>query len=184
MIQIPSTVELVIPAENAQTVVALLLSNKISFTLTSSTHSENSPQTIDSSSETEQDTKTYSAFVSVNSKVAVFESICLKYFKSNIEQFPPKEGKIAAELGISIGSFKNGFKAVYGKTFHQLFMEKRIEYAKTLLLQGFRAVEISQRLGYSQHIKFNKVFQKYVGMTPKKYQDSHNLKKKSQTVPL
>lgn len=180
MIQNPSTVEFVIPAENAQTVVTLLMSNKITFTLTSSTYSQDSPQTIGSTSETEQDTTTDSTFVSVNSKVDAFESICLKYLTSNIEQFPPKADEIAAEVGISIGSFKNRFKAVYGKTFYQLFMEKRIEYAKTLLLQGFKAVEISQRFGYSQNIKFNKVFLKYVGVTPKKYQDIHNLQKKNQ----
>jgi len=184
MIQHPSTVEFVIPAENAQTVVKLLIINKITFTLNSSTYSQDTPQTIGSSSEIEQKTKTDSTFVSVNSKVDPFESICLKYLTSNLEQFPPKADKIAAEVGISIGSFKNGFKAVYGKTFYQLFMEKRIEYAKTLLLQGFKAVEISQRFGYSQNIKFNKVFLKYVGVTPKKYQDSHNLKKESQTGSL
>jgi AraC-like DNA-binding protein len=184
MIQHPSTVEFVIPAENAQTVVTLLLSNKITFTLNSSTYSQDSPQTTGSSSETEQDTKTDSTFVYVDPKEAAFESVCVKYLKSNIEQFPPKVDKIAAEVGISIASFKNGFKAAYGKTFYQLFMEKRIEYAKTLLLQGFKAVEISQRFGYSQHIKFNKVFQKYVGVTPKKYQESHNLKRKNQTGSL
>jgi AraC-like DNA-binding protein len=176
---LPSTVDFVIPAESAHMVVTLLLSNEIAFTLISVNQAENTQKIIAAPSEIPDDPKpkadlTFDSMKPLSQTVPVFESICLKYLKQQIEQLPPKEAQIATEFGMSIGSFKNGFKAVYGKSFYQLFMEQRIEHAKTLLLKGVKAAEISQRFGYSQSIKFSKVFQKYVGMTPKTYQMSYN----------
>lgn len=176
MSQLPSTVDFVIPTENVQTVVKLLISNKIAFTLISLNQAEDIQKTIAVPSEGLNEPKadsTYGSMKPLSPKVSVIESICLKYLKQQIEQFPPKEAQIAAEFGISLGTFKNGFKAAYGKSFYQLFMEQRIEHAKTLLLQGFNAAEIAERFGYSQSIKFSKIFQKYVGMTPKKFQTNH-----------
>jgi|JI10StandDraft_1071094.scaffolds.fasta_scaffold416505_1 AraC-like DNA-binding protein len=167
----PPTVDFAVSMESVQTVVMLLISNKIPFTLTSSNHIENTQKTIDSTFEMPDDPK--DMYTPMQSKASVIESIYLKYLNQNIEQFPPKDAEIAAEFDITLGSFKNGFKAAYGKTFHQLYMEKKMEYAKMLLLKGFRAAEISERLGYSQHIKFSKIFQKYVGLTPTSYQRNH-----------
>lgn len=176
MSQLPSTVEFVVPAENAHIVVTLLLSNEIAFTLTSLNKTENTQKTIAAPSQIPDPQKadcTHDSVKPLSPTVPVFESICLKYLKQQIEQLPPKEAQIAAEFGITAGSFKNGFRAVYGKSFYQLFMEQRIEHAKTLLLKGVKSAEIAERFGYSQSIKFNKVFQKYVGMTPRKFQLKH-----------
>jgi YesN/AraC family two-component response regulator len=53
-------------------------------------------------------------------------------------------------------------------------MEKRRDYAAQLFKEGYKAVEVSRRIGYGDkpYIKFNKMFQKHFGMTPKKYQMS------------
>ena len=47
-----------------------------------------------------------------------------------------------------------------------------MHYAAQLLEKGFRCVEVSRMIGYSLNsdIKFNKMFQKYFGTTPRKYQ--------------
>jgi AraC-like DNA-binding protein len=176
MSQLPSTVEFVVPAENAHIVVTLLLSNEIAFTLTSLNKTENTQETIAAPSEIPDKKKadsTYNSVKPVTPTVPVFESIFLKYLIQQIEQLPPKDAQIATEFGITAGSFKNGFRAVYGKSFYQVFIEQRIEHAKTLLLQGVKSSEIAERFGYSQSIKFNKIFQKYVGMTPRKFQLNH-----------
>jgi AraC-like DNA-binding protein len=92
------------------------------------------------------------------------------YFIDNIEKMPPNITEIAGKYDITPITLKNVFKTVYEKPFYQLYMEKRMEYAAKLLKNGYGANKVSERLGYSQAIKFNKIFQKYYGITPKKYQ--------------
>lgn len=157
----PPTVDFIIPAESAQAVVTLLLSNKIAFSLTFS----NCPETILKEVKVKQSNDTGSEFRKIT-----FEAIYRKYIEESMEQMPPKESQIATEFGMPLTAFKIGFKEVYGKPFYQLYMEKRMEYAKTLLLEGLRAAKVAELVGYAQPIKFNKMFQKHYGITPKKYQ--------------
>ena len=51
-----------------------------------------------------------------------------------------------------------------------------MEYASELLKKGQTATYISKHLGYSHPIKFNKMFQKHFGVTPKKFQMQHSTK--------
>lgn len=178
---IPSTVNFAIPTESVQTVVTLLLSNNISFSLTSLNHSEITPETtglvVNQIAASTNDT-----LDRLDRKKMILESleplefIYQKYINGDIGQILPKESQIAADFGISLGTFKNKFKTAYGKTFHQLHMQSKMEYAKTLLLQGVSAAKVSKRIGYSAPIKFNQMFRKHFGMTPKKYQTTHRIK--------
>jgi AraC-like DNA-binding protein len=95
-----------------------------------------------------------------------------KYITNGSMAFPPSQGEIVAELKVSLPTFKTHFKALYGKTFYQVYMDKKMEYAAQLLKEGFKAVEVSRLIGYGDKscIKFNKMFQKHFGTTPKKYQ--------------
>ena len=97
------------------------------------------------------------------------------FIEGKFEVVPPNEAQLASNYGLKLATFKNNFKILYGKPFYQIYMEKRIEYAAKLLLQGYKAVEVSKRIGYGEKscIKFNKMFQKHFGITPKKYQMSH-----------
>lgn len=173
---IPSTVNFAIPTESVQTVVTLLLSNNISFSLTALNQSKITPETpelivnqsvINTFDPSDPNTTTLESN-------DLIEYIYQKYINGTIEQIPPKESQIAADFGIPLGTFKNKFKTVYGKTFYQLYLQSRMEYAKTLLLQGISADKVSKRIGYSAPIKFNKMFQKHFGLTPKKYQTIHH----------
>lgn len=170
---LPSTINFLIPTENVQTVVALLLSNSISFTLTSSSYLETAPNASEQIEEMNTDNSI--PLTPSSPQSSSIEAIYRKYLEENIEQMPPTEAQIAAESGMTLILFKNAFKDAYGKTFYRLYMEKKMAYAKTLLLQGHKAVDVAKRIGYGEKsaIKFNKMFQKHFGATPKKFQMSH-----------
>ncbi len=166
-----STVDFIIPAESVQTVVKLLLTHQISFMLKPSNDDACSIQINQQMSEIENNDD--KRLEELNQIYAVIERIYQKYIEEDIRQIPPKEPEIAKEFKISLATLKSSFKEVYGKPFYQLYIEKKMEYAKALLLQGIKAVKVSELIGYSQPIKFNKMFQKHFGVTPKKYQMSH-----------
>jgi AraC-like DNA-binding protein len=164
------TVDFVIPTEDVQTVVALLLSNQISFTLTSSTYVEKAAIA------TEQIEKTKMTngrpLIEANPKNVAIENIYQKYLVEKIEQIPPTASEIAAEFGMTLSLFRNQFKEIYGGSFYQVYLDKKMEYAAQLLQKGYRATKVSAMVGYGEKscIKFNKMFQKHFGVTPKKYQ--------------
>ncbi|AYQ33344.1 AraC family transcriptional regulator [Runella sp. SP2] len=87
----------------------------------------------------------------------------------------PSEIEISAKLKIAPSLFRILFKRNYGKGFYQLYLEKRMEYASELLRRGLKCNEVAKMVGYSNNsaIKFNKMFQKHFGMTPKTYQREH-----------
>lgn len=97
-----------------------------------------------------------------------------KYLHSDFSQPIPTEVEIAKEHGISVMKLKLVFKRLYGKTLYQMYMDKRMDKASSLLKSGYKAVEVARLVGYgvNSSIKFNKMFQKYFGTTPKKYQVS------------
>jgi AraC-like DNA-binding protein len=98
-----------------------------------------------------------------------------KYIANGLASTPPTQEEIAAELNISTTTFKSRFRALYGKSFYQVYMDKKMEYAAQLLRRGYRANKVSAMVGYGEKscIKFNKMFQKHFGMTPKRYQMTH-----------
>lgn len=175
MINFTSTVNFVVPAESVPTVVKLLLSNNISFSLASLNHSESKLNGIEST-ENQSANPIHDASNQLNKKSKILESIYQKYIKGDAEGSQHKESQIAAEFGISLTTFKVSFKAVYGSTFCQLYRQTKMEYAKKLLLQGINATKVSKRIGYSAPIKFNLMFRKHFGMTPKQYQTIHLIK--------
>ena len=79
---------------------------------------------------------------------------------------------VAGQFGMSKLNFNINFKRQFGRTFYEYYLEKRMQHAAYFLKQGYTALKVSQLVGYGDKssIKFNKMFQKYFGMTPKKYQ--------------
>ncbi len=100
----------------------------------------------------------------------IIQKVYQRYIIDGLEQFPPKLDEIAAEFGISERRIKIAFEKNYGKSFYQVYLERKMEHAAKLLSLGHSASYISDRIGYSHPIKFNKMFQKHFGITPKKYQ--------------
>ncbi len=94
-------------------------------------------------------------------------------YMSGISNEPlPDLFQIADEFGISLQSLKALFKKTYNQTIYQAYMQSRMDKSAELLRQGYKACQVSQMVGYSENsaIKFNKMFQKSFGITPKKYQ--------------
>lgn len=170
-------VEVSISVDYLEDILAFLLTKKISFGMTyKSAIVPAKPLEPDLTKERhESSNDSYSNAVHSPMR-SVMEAICQKYIHDNIEQIPPKEIEISEEYHLKLSTFKRTFKSCYGKSFYQMYMDKKMEYAKKLLLQGIRAAKVSERVGYAQPIKFNKTFQKYFGMTPKQYQTTHLMK--------
>lgn len=108
----------------------------------------------------------------------VISRIYEEYIEKIGSSLPPSEATIAQQYGLKATSFKYKFKHRFGKTFSQLYMEKKMDYAAFLLRKGHKAVTVSAMIGYGERsaIKFNKMFQKHFGITPKKYQINHWIK--------
>lgn len=104
------------------------------------------------------------------SQKAVFERIYHRYMVDEIVHIPPKTKVIAEDLQISTAKFKALFRQYYGLPFYTCYMQRKMEYSCKLLRSGFKASQVSAEVGYSHPIKFNKIFQKYMGVTPKQYQ--------------
>lgn len=156
-------IQLQIPVGHAGTMVAWLVEQSIPFRLNFS-ESILLPPTLPSNLH-----QTPKHKLNQQSKNSI-EVVNQKYILDHLEGNPPKIEVIAAEYGMSTQTFKNKFQKQYGKSFYQVYLEKKMDHAAKLLKQGLTASAISDRIGYSHPIKFNKMFQKHFGITPKRYQ--------------
>ena len=86
--------------------------------------------------------------------------------------------EMALRVKLAPPTFKMKFTTYFGKPFYQYYLEKRMEYASELLRCGYKSTEVAIQVGYGEKsiIKFNKMFQKHFGITPKKYQMCHLVK--------
>jgi AraC-like DNA-binding protein len=163
------TINLEISTNDILSIVQFLLNNRIPFSAgTRAKSSLNShSMSVQSNNIKQQQAIETSEVISRNS----FTEICDKYLTGKHKyQNSVSATAIAKELGISPQSFKMKFKNIYQKPFYQCYLEGKMKYAATLLAQGYTATAISGDLGYSHPVKFNKMFQKHFGITPKKYQ--------------
>ncbi|NBB22420.1 helix-turn-helix domain-containing protein [Runella sp. CRIBMP] len=112
----------------------------------------------------------------ISENLSRIEQVFQKYINDRIGTIPPKLEAIAEEAGVSAIQFRTLFKKRYKKTFNSYYIEAKMEYAAQLLKQGYKAVDVSKQIGYGEKsvIKFNKMFQKHFGITPKKYQQRPN----------
>ena len=86
--------------------------------------------------------------------------------------------EMALRVKLAPPTFKMKFTTYFGKPFYQYYLEKGMEYASELLRCGYKSTEVAIQVGYGEKsiIKFNKMFQKHFGITPKKYQMCHLVK--------
>lgn len=79
----------------------------------------------------------------------------------------PSIASVAAGCGISRAHFSRAFKENAGMSPSRWRTEKRIDYAKVLLLEGRMAmVDIAGECGFSEQSHFNRVFLQLVGISP------------------
>ena len=101
--------------------------------------------------------------------MTLMDFIYENYILNHNNQQVPNASEIAKKMRISPALFRVEFKKAYGKTLYQAYIDKKMEYAKTLLAQGLKAIEVSRITGYSSPIKFSKQFQKHFNTTPYQY---------------
>ncbi len=79
---------------------------------------------------------------------------------------------LADDTGLSASYLSRLFKKELGISISDYIREKKIERAQNLLrYSDYSFIEISNYLAFSSQSHFIQTFEKYVGMTPKKYRD-------------
>jgi len=76
---------------------------------------------------------------------------------------------VADKFGLSPNYFSYTFKQNIGNNYKEYIIRLRIDYAKTLLLQGESVADVSMKVGYANVSHFIKVFKKQTGITPSAY---------------
>jgi AraC-like DNA-binding protein len=96
-------------------------------------------------------------------KVKEAEAILLE----NLQKTPPRMGMIAKMVALSESTLKRYFKLIYGKSVYDYYLNKKMELARTILLQKPYSVnEIAELMGYEKVSHFIEIFKKHHGYSP------------------
>lgn len=161
-----SNVLITIPQDNIVAVVMHLIASQINFSVQTYTQEKqsrslnNEPIKVNETFESNSKKRTEYSLDTIDSQIDLL-------IKSGEH---PNIDTLAKMLNMSSVTFKSKFSQRFGKSFYQYYLDKKFAYAATLLKDGIRASSVSEQIGYSHPIKFNKMFQKFFGITPKKYQ--------------
>lgn len=85
----------------------------------------------------------------------------------------PNARDIARKLNVSYESFRKLFKARKGISPHEYIIRKRVDTAKTMLLQKKDISDIAAELGYCDSFAFSKQFKKISGVSPSRFRYSN-----------
>jgi AraC family transcriptional regulator len=93
----------------------------------------------------------------------------LDYIEANLEDDLSVD-QLASIACLSRFHFVRAFKAAVGRSPHRYVSAKRLERAKTLLIQGDRSlVDIALALNFSCQANFTRAFRQVTGQTPSRY---------------
>ena len=76
---------------------------------------------------------------------------------------------MAAAAGLSVSAMEKRFHVEMGRTPLQYQLERRLQLAVLLLLQGRCVYEAAEEAGFSDPYYFSKVFKKKMGLSPSSY---------------
>lgn len=109
-------------------------------------------------------------------------SACKDYIYCHIKERITVE-QLALEYGVSTSYLSRLFKKEVGVSLSTYVRNKKIEVAKDLLkFSQDSMIDIANHLSFSSQSHFIQQFKEVVGMTPKKYRDSHHRVKWDKTV--
>ncbi|MGG4033744.1 response regulator [Paenibacillus cisolokensis] len=80
--------------------------------------------------------------------------------------------ELAEHVGLNPTYFSLLFKEEVGITYIKHLTRIRMEKAKTMLREGMRVGEVSEKVGYLNYRHFTEIFKKSVGVTPGQYRES------------
>lgn len=95
----------------------------------------------------------------------------LHYIEDNFFR-PVKVEELASLANMSYRNFTEQFKRRTGKTVTQYLAERRVEYAKRIMLESDDILFASVEAGFGDLAHFYRVFKKITGQTPKQFIDS------------
>jgi AraC-like DNA-binding protein len=85
----------------------------------------------------------------------------------SLQDMLPSQKQLAKEFALSESTLKRHFKAIYGKTMYEYYLEKKMDLAKCLLQEKRISVsETAYRLGYEKVSAFIIIFKKYHKVLP------------------
>lgn len=118
---------------------------------------------------------TLETFKTGESKHAAIITGVVSYIRNNYMHRITLDGT-AAHVYLSPSYLSKIFKDEMQTTFNAYLNSVRIEKSKTILLSNTLSIsEVSDLVGFADQSYFNKVFKKYVGVTPKKYRDMRGI---------
>ena len=83
--------------------------------------------------------------------------------------------EIAHNVGLSSSLLHKIFKEYYNLSPYSFLVSKRMEYAKTILLNNLISIdEIAEKCGFSSRAYFDVTFKKFTGFTPAAFRDKTN----------
>lgn len=96
----------------------------------------------------------------------------LEYIENNYSLCDLSLNLVASTFNLSISYLSRFFKESMGKNFLDYLIEKRMERAKILLKDNnIKINEIAEKVGYTNHSSFIRIFKKHAGMTPGEYRN-------------
>lgn len=85
----------------------------------------------------------------------------------SLQDMLPSQKQLAREFALSESTLKRHFKAIYGKTMYEYYLEKKMDLAKCLLQEKRISVsETAYRLGYEKVSAFIIIFKKFHKILP------------------
>lgn len=98
----------------------------------------------------------------------------LNYIMDNITMDFSLE-EVAAVANLSLSQYKQKFKKQLGVSPRSFINQQKIEYSKSLLLEGLSVTEIAMQLSFDTSSYFSTVFKKYTRQTPSEYMRTHRM---------
>lgn len=83
---------------------------------------------------------------------------------------PPTIEALARHVGLNEQKLKWLFREVFGMTIHEFCMERRMQEAQRLLLEGEHNIsQIAQHVGYEHQSSFSIAFKEHCGVAPREF---------------
>lgn len=100
--------------------------------------------------------------------------LAISYIQNHITEDISLE-ELAAVSNLSCSQFKQKFKKQLGISPRHFINQRKIEYAKPLILNGMSVTETAMHLSFTTSSYFSTVFKKYTSYTPQEYKKKQEL---------
>lgn len=92
----------------------------------------------------------------------------LDYIDAHLDAAPGLDD-LAREAGLSVRHFTRSFRASVGLSPHQYVLQRRVERAKALIVDGMSLMEVAAACGFRGQGVLSRTFTRIVGETPREY---------------